>query len=67
MLNSFLFYLICYLFAGCGMYCAAVHESLKLDRGYPPPEYLIFIWPIVILFGINDLIDWIIKEIKKLE
>jgi len=56
--------LIIFLFAGCGMYCAAVHESSKLDRGYPPPAYLILIWPIVYLLGICDVIDWIIKKLK---
>ena len=64
MLNSFLFYLICYLFAGCGMYCAAAHESLKLDRGQPPTAWFIWCWPIVYLLGIVDLIDWITKEIR---
>lgn len=63
-MSELIIFLFCYLSAGCGMYCAAVHESSKLDRGYPPPAYLIFIWPIVYLLGIGDLIDWIIKEIR---
>ena len=63
-MNKLIIFLFWYLMAGFGMYCAAVHESSKLDRGYPPPAYLILIWPIVYLLGIGDLIDWIIKEIR---
>lgn len=63
-MNELIILLFCYLMAGFGIYCAAVHESLKLDRGYPPPAYLIFIWPIVYLLGISDVIDLIIKEIR---
>ena len=63
-MSELIIFLFCYFAAGCGMYCAAVHESSKLDRGYPPSAWLIFIWPIVYLLGIGDLIDWIIKEIR---
>ena len=63
-MNELIIFLFCYMAAGCGMYCAAVHESLKLDRGYPPPAYLIIIWPIVYLLGISDLIDWVIGRCK---
>ena len=50
--------------AGLGTCYAAVHESSKLDKGTPPPAWLIFIWPVVYLLAISDLIDWIIKEIR---
>lgn len=63
-MSELIIFLFWYAAAGCGMYCVAVHESSKLDKGYPPPAYLIFIWPIVFLFAINDLISWIIKEIR---
>ena len=63
-MNELIIFLFCYAVVGFGMYCAAVHESLKLDRGYPPPAYLILIWPIVCLLGISDVIDLIVKEIR---
>ena len=63
-MNELIILLFCYLMAGLGTCYAAVHESSKLDKGTPPPAWLIFIWPVVYLLAISDLIDWIIKEIR---
>lgn len=59
-MGDFIMVFIWYIIAGLGVYCAAVHESSKLDRGDPPPAWLVFIWPIVYLLGLFDVIDWLV-------
>ena len=63
MINVILF-LILYAGAGYGLYYIAFYEAKKQERKHFPPVWLIIVWPIVILLGINDLIDWIIKKLK---
>lgn len=63
-MSKIILFLILYMIIGYAMYFAAVHESLKLDRGELPSIWIVPVWPIVILLGIDDLVDWIIKKIK---
>lgn len=59
-MNDIIMVLIWYIIAGLCLYCAAVHESSKLDRGNPPPAWLVLVWPIFYLLWLFDAIDWMI-------
>ena len=65
-MNTWLLFLI-YVMMGAGMYCALAHYCLQQDNLDPPPSWIIWFWPIIYVLGVVDLIDWIVKEVKKLE
>lgn len=61
-------FILGYFIVGFAVYLALVHYSLEDDRELPEDRrWVIIIWPMIYVFGLVDLIDYLIKESKKNE
>ena len=59
-------YILSYLLIGYAVYFIIAHFTLQTDRNIPNSiHWIVITWPIVYLLGIIDVIDWIVKELKR--